>query len=221
MSATAENLIRSLSARGVQLSRKADRLLVEAPAGTVTTELRQLLADRKGELLAALDQRARVSAIAECAGFDPEFTQTLTTEEIDFCAPLDDLAVRSYLHVVRDARLREAGKAPPDETSAAMCSQCGPVLVHAVVARVAPVVDGMPRVIGCPWCTNRARGLPIPRPPLSCGACRHFVPDALNPLGGVGACELGLARGVPPYPAAKRSCASWQPVQSFRIKESC
>lgn len=54
MSAAA--LIQRLADAGVRLSPNGDRLRVQAPPGAVTPELRALIANRKGDLLAELDR---------------------------------------------------------------------------------------------------------------------------------------------------------------------
>ncbi len=54
------------------------------------------------------------------------------------------------------AREREAGRVPASYTSVTTCAGCGPVYVF----------PGAPsHVNACPWCHNRVRSLPIPRPP--------------------------------------------------------
>lgn len=53
-------------------------------------------------------------------------------------------------------RMREAGIVPHSYTESTICRHCGPV----------PIFRGCPsEVLGCPWCFNRAKGLPVPRPP--------------------------------------------------------
>jgi hypothetical protein len=47
-------ILSGLAARGVRISAVGDRLRVEAPSGVLTEELRQILADRKPELLKVL-----------------------------------------------------------------------------------------------------------------------------------------------------------------------
>jgi len=50
---------------------------------------------------------------------------------------------------------RRAGIAPDHYRAAITCEACGPVWAWA----------GAPAIVqGCPWCANRADGLPIPRP---------------------------------------------------------
>jgi hypothetical protein len=58
MSAT--SLLSHLRTAGISLSHERDRLIVEAPSGVITAELRTELAKQKAELIAAIDaQRAR------------------------------------------------------------------------------------------------------------------------------------------------------------------
>ncbi len=53
--------------------------------------------------------------------------------------------------------MRDRGEVPAHYTRAALCASCGPVWLW----------EGAPeRVLGCPWCFNRAAGKPIPRPPV-------------------------------------------------------
>lgn len=53
------------------------------------------------------------------------------------------------------AKEREAGRVPASYSATTKCVGCGPVYIF----------PGSPnRVDACPWCFNRARGLPIPRP---------------------------------------------------------
>lgn len=53
------------------------------------------------------------------------------------------------------AQVRQRGQIPDSYTSTTDCARCGLVYVF----------PGAPsRVDSCPWCSNRVRGLPIPRP---------------------------------------------------------
>jgi hypothetical protein len=217
MSAAAETLIRDLAARGIHLASLGEGLRIAAPRGTLTPELRQTLSDAKPAILAALaaaDVRGRLLAFAAAEGVDTELIRKMLPSDVaDLLAMTDgsDAALRDYLHVLRDAAMRERGQVPEDETVAVLCRHCGPFWMHPGVARVLPVVGGMPTAAGCAWCHLRARGLPIPRPLVTCGACRHFVPDRINPAGGLGECGAGVARGKVPYPFATHTCAKWRP----------
>ena len=35
-----------------------------------------------------------------------------------------------------------------------------------------------------PWCFRRKAGKSFARPLVTCGECRHFLPDTINPAGG-------------------------------------
>ena len=52
-------------------------------------------------------------------------------------------------------------------------------------------LGAMPRVLGCPWCHVRNRRA-ILRPSVTCGECRHFIRDAVNPPAGWGRCSAGV-----------------------------
>ena len=52
---TPSDLLTLFHARGVRLSRQADRLVIDAPAGLVTADDRRALAEHKDALIAALD----------------------------------------------------------------------------------------------------------------------------------------------------------------------
>jgi hypothetical protein len=128
-------------------------------------------------------------------------------------AALSDNQLSTYVAMLVDTNLREHGKRPADETAAALCRSCGLIWVHPAVAAVAPMLDGWPRVLGCPWCHTRNRQA-IPRPMVTCGDCRHFTRDHVNPAGGMGRCTASrkpLTNEPLPYPNVQRSCAEWRP----------
>lgn len=49
-------------------------------------------------------------------------------------------------------RLQEWGETPPTFTALRECKECGPVFLEEW---------NPPIVAGCPWCFNRAKGLPV------------------------------------------------------------
>ncbi|CAN5159051.1 hypothetical protein BH24PSE2_BH24PSE2_17540 [soil metagenome] len=66
----------------------------------------------------------------------------------------DRLRLEAFARAVRTTRQRERGEIPAHYTATTTCRGCGPV----------PIWPGAPEhVDGCPWCFNRARGLPMPR----------------------------------------------------------
>ena len=97
-------------------------------------------------------------------------------------------------------RTREIGERPIGWDAKASCAQCGPVWLWTPI-----------NALACPWCSNRAVGLPIPRPePVTCSDCRHFTRDGIGDGAGVGACEVGrrIEPGERPlYPDVDRTCA--------------
>jgi hypothetical protein len=60
----------------------------------------------------------------------------------------------AFATLVAIKEMRERGIAPDHYTAMTKCDHCGPV----------PIWEGcLPTVLGCPWCMNRHRGLPIPK----------------------------------------------------------
>ena len=102
----------------------------------------------------------------------------------------------------------ERGTRPTSYSKQATCAQCGPIWLWTPGD-----------VLGCPWCWNRIRGLPIPRPqPVQCAECRHWIPDSIGDGGAIGACAVG---GPPPgqmpaYPRAERICDQWLPERGVQ-----
>ena len=95
-----------------------------------------------------------------------EVRDALATEDIDAWNQgeigIDTLAAFARSLVQR--REMERGKVPAHFTERATCKRCGPVWLWF-----------RGEVLGCPWCWNRLKGRPIPRPqPVHCGDCRHF-----------------------------------------------
>ncbi len=152
----------------------------------------------KAEVLAALQAREHVKQVqSRHPGAIPEIAEPDTEAERQAIAYCEQIA-----------RLREKGMHPPSYTTTALCRGCGLVWIF----------QGAPaRVDACPWCSNRTKGLPIPRPSVSCATCQHFRPDPIG-HGGIGSC----ARGGPPqgqmpaYPYAKRQCSDFESKEAYR-----
>jgi hypothetical protein len=111
---------------------------------------------------------ARLLSIADAEMIDPELVHRLPADVVEICTGLAKETLRAYLRALRDTALRERGNVPGDETAAALCRHCGPIWLHPAVARVVPVVDGWPRVLGCPWCHVRNREV-VPHPKANNG----------------------------------------------------
>jgi hypothetical protein len=80
------SLIRDCRAAGIRLQARGDRLHVEAPAGLLTAELRQQLADHKADIMALQAIRARLLALAKTLGIPRAVVDTLPVEELEATA---------------------------------------------------------------------------------------------------------------------------------------
>jgi len=127
----------------------------------------------------------------------------------DDLAALTDEHLSGYVAMLAESDLRERGDAPPDDTARALCRHCGPVWIHPDIARVAPVIDGWPRLIGCPWCHVRNRR-ELPRPLVVCGDCQNFIRDTVSSRDGMGSCGAGC-NAERPWPRVQHACAAWRP----------
>ena len=140
---------------------------------------------------------------AECL---PESLLARDDAGTDGLAAMDAGELRAYALALHRSERMDAGAVPAEYTQAARCEGCGPVWLW----------EGCPpRVKACPWCFRRKAGRAFKRPPVGCGQCLHFLPDAINPPGGGGDCGLGLAyrRGEPlRFPFAKRQCGEHKPA---------
>jgi hypothetical protein len=216
MTATAENLIRVCTEAGIQLSRNGGKLRVAGKPGAITPELQLTLTEHKAELLTALndDPRAVLMKLADANGINPELIQGLHDTDIASCADLPHDVLLSYLRLLRRSDMRRNRLVPAEETAMALCRSCGPVWIHPAVAAVAPLVNGWPRVLGCPWCHVRRAGGYVPRPSVQCVDCSNIVRDAVNPDGGVCNCA---ARRSPerPWPNANHECSAFDPSDAM------
>jgi len=141
-----------------------------------------------------------------CAGLDlapGQLLGALTAEEVESVGT-DDLpllALFDIANAVAATRARAEGRIPKGGPPLSTCTGCGPVYLW----RGAPAT-----VEGCPWCHERHKGRPVPRPQrVACAACSRFVPDPLGD-GGIGWCEIEIPLTEPPrFPFAPRACAWW------------
>ena len=106
--------------------------------------------------------------------------------------------LRAYLRARDAGAAMDDGSLPPGYSRAALCAGCGPVWLWPT----APA-----HVLACPWCFRRKAGKPVPHPPVTCGSCRHFRPNPLNPAAGFGGCLLETARAF--YPMQAHACADF------------
>lgn len=138
----------------------------------------------------AVDWRAHLLALADAEGVDPAHIHRLHADDVAACAGLSDDTLRAYLHGLERNAGMEAGIVPLGWDAVAHCEGCGPVHLWEPL-----------RVVACPWCFRRKAGNRIPRPLVTCGDCRHYSPDIVNPDAGMGTCALGPARAYWPMKA--------------------
>ena len=148
---TAE-LLTEVQRRGIQLRAEGASLHYQAPKGTLTADLRAKLKAHKAELLTALekptaeriarDHGLTLADLQQAAGPDwPEIEN-------------DPATLGALANSITIRRMRKHGEVPSNYTSTTVCAHCGPV----------PIYPGMAeRVLGCPWCFNRVKGLPVPK----------------------------------------------------------
>ena len=134
---------------------------------------------------------------AEIEGRHPGATPLPDSVTVTEPASAKEAVAIAYAEKIR--AVREQGRVPNSYTATISCEQCGPVFIFE---------GAPPRVTACPWCHNRARNLPIPRPPVTCASCRHWRCDPTEPYALV-TCEHTKAR----YPGEQKPCAYFQPSE--------
>lgn len=144
--------------------------------------------------------RARLLALSTDGGWDAAHVHRLEADELAACHgwPVDVL--RAYLLALDWDATMDAGRAPPGYTVPATCRGCGPVWLW----------PGAPATVtACPWCFRRKAGKAIPRPLVTCVGCASFVPDTVNPDGGMGSCQLRAGRAH--WPMQRHRCPDKRP----------
>lgn len=103
-------------------------------------------------------QRLRLIRLAQAAELPARDVVRLARGECHALANLSDATCLAYARALLATADRRDGYQPQGWGQAATCAHCGPVwLWHGAPAHV----------LACPWCWNRAAGLPIPRPRVS------------------------------------------------------
>lgn len=202
---TAVALLAEARAAGIRVTVRGDRLRIEAKPGAVSADMRARLAAGKLELVEALQDaeavmRGHLLNLADAEGVDAAHVHRLHADDLAACEGLDDATLRGYLRALETAARMDAGLVPDGYSHAVQCDGCGPVWLWA----------GAPLLVkACPWCFRRKAGKRIPRPQVTCGGCRHYLPDALNPEAGMGGCALGPGRAY--WPMGRHVCADMRP----------
>jgi hypothetical protein len=130
---TAFHFVVEIAAQGIGMEPDGDAVVLH---GTIDDDIVNRAKARKPELLEAL------AIIRDMAGDDwPEVAA-------------NPKQLQAFVSSAMIEAMRERGEIPPHYTATTTCKRCGPV----------PVWPGCPpEVLGCPWCFNRHKGLPIPR----------------------------------------------------------
>ena len=130
-----------LEAEGFERPKRDSAMTTAAPAGAGSDSSARAEASR------------RLAAAAEAEGLDAATVAALDDAEPADLVALSDAVLRVYAQSLVTTAKRRDGIVPDGWTVPATCSGCGPVWLW----------PGVPaRVIACPWCWNRADGLPIP-----------------------------------------------------------
>ena len=196
-------------AAGMRVGLDGTDLLIEADCAP-PPELLDALGRDKPEILELLRTRETGEVPPPAATTESPNLHGLALAEVqeaageDWPEVRDDPAVLEALaHAVVTRRQRERGECPPHWTERCECAGCGPVFLWP---------GGPARVLGCPWCFNRAEGRPIPRPvAVTCGTCRHFH-RIDHPL--LGHCAVGEPEAIAGlWDTDRRGCALFLPLE--------
>lgn len=232
-------LLEQIEADGIRLTVTESGEVRVAGKRSLVERWAPTLQDRKPDLMAALQAREKVNMVNVISCGDPAartmppadahsrfrlpdgrdlwLSPPESLEQVqarhpgtvpipEITEPDTDAEQRAIEYCEQIAKRREKGMRPPSYTAQTVCQGCGTV----------PLFAGAPsRVTACPWCSNRSKGLPIPRPLVSCVTCQHFTHDPIG-HGGIGDCAKGgPPRGqMPAYPHAKRQCPTFEPKEA-------
>ena len=134
-------LLIEFSARGIKVRIEGSDLALTAPQGALTSSLVSRVREEKKALLVSLDK------IREKAGND--WLEVAN----------DPVQLRTFADLLVVEDMRHRAIVPEHYTATTECRHCGPV----------PIWDGCPpKVLGCPWCFNRLKGLPMPATMSNC-----------------------------------------------------
>lgn len=201
MSASA--FLEELTALGVRVALDGENLKVSGPPAALTPEIRERLKALKPDLQRLLGDpeavRDGLLALAMLEGVSQAPVLALGRSDLEACRGEPETALRAYVRALARTALMAKGERPPTWSMAAECASCGPVWLAA----------GSPaKVLACPWCFHRAKGVRLPRPPIQCEDCAFFRPDAGNPSAAMGDCA---AHGKPAhFPRAVHVCTDFR-----------
>lgn len=140
---------RAASAGVVLIPAARDRVVFRVPNGGDVAP--DLLADLRANKVAVLRELERRTV------HGVTFTDLRREAGDDWDSMLEDWPLmQAFARAIAERRMRDRGLVPPSWRATVECAQCGPVPHWA---------ERPPRLLGCPWCWNRLRGLPMPPAP--------------------------------------------------------
>lgn len=161
--------------------------------------------DSQDSLSTPVDQSVRLLAAIRAAGLPDELLARDDSMPEQLSALGDD-GLRSYVTALGWSADIDAGRVPSGWDRQGHCEGCGTVVLPP---------GHVAHCIACPWCARRKAGKPIPRPHVTCGSCRHFIRNPVNPAAGGGDCAAGVEYlgGAGPWPNVTRRCGLHRPLE--------
>jgi hypothetical protein len=141
-----DELIVLLNKLNVFLSEDNGNLVINAPKGVLSQEVKGLLSTNKPELIELITFNGMTKK---------QLQHFLGEDWHDYKD--NPAALRSWADLLAKNRMIEQGIVPPNFSAVTRCKNCGDIFVP-------PSLINGGQVLSCPWCFNRYKNLPIPRP---------------------------------------------------------
>ncbi|MDN5882178.1 MAG: hypothetical protein L0H37_07385 [Nitrosospira sp.] len=213
----AEQALIRARAKGIHIWLTNDGIRCQSDDRTLLTpELKGWVKRHKPVLVTALKAeregvRERLRSAGTRANVDPALADRADDATLRDCIGESDVVLAELMHCYAVDQAREAGRIPAGHDARVWCKRCGPVFLSPGLANGLPVKDGWPTALACPWCWIERRNFPRPR--VTCGACRHFIRDTINPADGMGDCSKHLFKQTDyRYPMTRRECHGFRPT---------
>jgi hypothetical protein len=160
----AESIVRQADQAGIELSLEGSKIAVK-PISKLSADLRELIRLHRKDVIQYLSCKKTPTELIRLAIQSGVFEQGLLLDEkeiaelipptnwrdVSSCS-IHELKAWAAALAMRAVRYR--GQVPRGWDQVVKCTHCG------LVYSFAPG-----ECLACPWCENRIRGLPIPRPP--------------------------------------------------------
>ena len=149
---TAE-IINYTYANDIHLSTNGKKLVVDAPKGALTPDIKLALVKNKPELIIQIEH---VETAIEPSGltFSEVYRLMDNDDRAEYCAgELSIEELQEFSMSITNRRLRKQGIIPSHYTAKTDCPGCGTVPIFE---------NAPPSVLSCLWCFNRVSGRPMP-----------------------------------------------------------